>query len=209
MSGDVSSGSRRLPRTEDLLARANGGDEAALEALFGQYRTYLAAKLRIDALVPRRMRRRVDEHELLHDAFVGAWQRLRDFRYQGEGSFRRWLYRVLRNEIIDRLRREGAQSRSPEYETEPIRPVEESTGAVPSPSANLRETELKEAIHLALGGLSKIEQEIVVMRDFEKHAWPEICGILSCADSTARRRYQQAHLQLARALKDFDPDVDG
>lgn len=46
--------------------------------------------------------------DLLHDGFVQAFTHINQFRWQGEGSLKAWLYKVQHNIILQHLRRQSA-----------------------------------------------------------------------------------------------------
>jgi RNA polymerase sigma-70 factor (ECF subfamily) len=85
---------------EVLLQRVRGGDITAFDLLYERHATRLFAYVR--AVVGDRR----DAEEVLHDAFLSA---LRDptATFDREGSFRAWLYRVARNQALNRKRATG------------------------------------------------------------------------------------------------------
>jgi len=58
--------------------------------------------------------------ELIQNAIVRAWGRIRSYEYRGEGTFRSWLVRLVRNDIANALKSERSkhQRTDPEPEVE-------------------------------------------------------------------------------------------
>jgi RNA polymerase sigma-70 factor (ECF subfamily) len=84
-------------RDEGLLAAAATGDSIALASLYDRHAaTMLGVALRI-------LKTRQDAEDLVHDVFVEAWQRARDFD-ESRGSVRSWLLVRVRSRAVDRLR---------------------------------------------------------------------------------------------------------
>jgi RNA polymerase sigma-70 factor (ECF subfamily) len=83
---------------DDLLARRmQAGEQQALAELYDRY-----APLAL-GLALRVLRDRFAAEDVVHDAFVSAWQRINAFD-RARGSLRSWLLTIVRNRAIDRLR---------------------------------------------------------------------------------------------------------
>jgi DNA-directed RNA polymerase specialized sigma24 family protein len=63
--------------SENLLARAQGGDEQALAGLFGHYRERLKRMIRLR--LDRRLSGRVDASDVLQEAYLDAHKRFADY----------------------------------------------------------------------------------------------------------------------------------
>jgi RNA polymerase sigma-70 factor (ECF subfamily) len=86
-------------RSEDdrLIAAVGLGDESALAALYDRHAGAMLG------VAYRVLRHRTDAEDLVHDVFVEAWQKARDFE-PSRGSLRTWLLMRVRSRGIDRLR---------------------------------------------------------------------------------------------------------
>src|SRR5262245_25050620 len=95
--------------TEQLLRLVQAGDGQAFENLFARHRAYLCQviALRIDP----RLRPRVDPSDVVQEAQLEAFQRLRDFLERRPMSFRLWLRKTAceRLGMLHRYHREAAR----------------------------------------------------------------------------------------------------
>src|SRR3954470_21981945 len=89
--------------TEQTLASARAGDEAAFRELTDPFRRELQLHIyRIVGLAQ-------DAEDLLQETLLGAWRGLQQFEQRA--SVRTWLYRIATNRSLDVLR---ASRRRPE-----------------------------------------------------------------------------------------------
>src|SRR5215468_1162903 len=82
----------------ELLARAQGGDMSAFEALVGRHEE------KVYGLALRMTRSEADAAEIAQDTFLSAYQHLSEFR--GEAAFGSWVHRIAANNALMRLRRQ-------------------------------------------------------------------------------------------------------
>ena len=183
-------------RSDDDLIRAfRTGDGSAMEALFGRYRRAVFGWL-------LRMSRDEGEAEDLHQE---VWLKvIRGIDGYSSGSFRAWLWRVVRNAAADRARKHVA---------EPIldAPVEEDSdavafvdqvpdGSVVSALTRLEEAELRAAVREAVNGLSWRLKEVVLLRLNGELKFQEIADILGLPIGTVLGRMNLAVAKLRQAL---------
>jgi len=95
---------------------------AAIEALVASHREFLA-------FVERRIGNRAAAEDLLQEAFVKSLEKGGELR--AEESARAWFYRLLRNAIVDRHRRQAVADRRLEsFAAEVARAAEHADGEV-------------------------------------------------------------------------------
>ena len=87
---------------EELVNRVLGGDREAERALCERHEGALRARARL-RLSPA-VRRKVGESDVLQEAYLTAFARLRDFEDRGSGSFLAWV-----TGIVDLKAREAAR----------------------------------------------------------------------------------------------------
>ena len=183
-------------RSDDDLIRAfRTGDGSAMEALFGRYRRAVFGWL-------LRMSQDEGEAEDLHQE---VWLKIiRGIDGYSSGSFRAWLWRVVRNAAADRARKHVA---------EPIldAPMEEGADAaafvdqvpddtVVSALTRLEEEERWVAVREAVDGLSRRLKEVVLLRLNGELKFQEIADILGLPIGTVLGRMNLALAKLRQAL---------
>jgi RNA polymerase sigma-70 factor, ECF subfamily len=165
----------------DLALRAQAGDMASFEALFGRHAG------RMYALCLRMTGDRQRARELAHDAFVRAWERLGSF--QGNAAFGTWLHRLTVNVVLEAAR---TQRRREARVTLAGDDDEDLHGA-----AELHATDVGDRIDLerAIGKLPPNARQVFVLHDVEGFRHDEIAERMAIAPGTVR-----AHLHRARKL---------
>jgi RNA polymerase sigma-70 factor (ECF subfamily) len=85
-----------------LVVRLATGDTSALDVLYQRhYEQAIAVALAL-------LRDRSAAEDLVHEAFLRAWQHAGSFHAR-RGSFRSWLQTIVRNAAIDQLRQQAMQ----------------------------------------------------------------------------------------------------
>lgn len=135
-----------LLTNDELLQRAQAGDEVSLQKLLARWQRRLL--LRIERKLPPRMRGVISPEDILQDAFVDVFRGVARFRDNGEDAFYRWLVTIVDNRLIDSVRalqaakRGGAWAQLTESESQAVPLVEmlEVNSRTPSRSVARRET---------------------------------------------------------------------
>src|SRR5919198_1880969 len=92
-----------MPHPDDLVARAQAGDQTAFRDLYRQHAG------RVYALCLRLTGDGRDAEERTQDVFVRLWDKLRSFR--GESAFSSWLHRLAVNVVLNERRAAGRRER--------------------------------------------------------------------------------------------------
>ena len=79
-----------------IIARAIGHDPTAYRFLLNKYKTYAFS------IAMKIVRNREDAEEVVQDAFVKAFKALKNFN--GAGKFSTWLYKIVYNTALTRIR---------------------------------------------------------------------------------------------------------
>src|SRR6266478_3537256 len=177
-----------------LVRAAQSGDMAAFEELVARHRDKIYAR----AL--SMMRNEEDAIDLSQEAWVKAWQRLRQF--QGEASFGTWMTRIVINLCLDQLRKQKRQR------TESIEEMSEESGGVErhmpvvtiNPTAGLERQELRQRIDRALNQLSYEHRTVLVLHEFEEMEYKQIAKTMECSIGTVMSRLFYARRKLAALL---------
>ncbi len=140
--------------------------------LLEQYRPLLSLQLRRMHVGPR-LNRRFDSSDIVQETMLQAHLQWQQFHGTTEEEFLRWLQRILKNKLIDRIRMERSEKRDPAREEYLNEAVEHSLTWVerqlsdpntsPSQQAMRRETLLRLAA--VVEQLPSDQREVFVQRD--------------------------------------------
>jgi RNA polymerase sigma-70 factor (ECF subfamily) len=182
---------------EALVRAAQRGDMAAFEELVARHRDKIYAR----ALAL--MRNEEEAIDLSQEAWVKAWQRLKQFQH--ESSFSTWLTRIVINLCLDRLRRQKRErAESIEALQEESRGVERLMPVVTvNPTAGLERAELRARIERALNQLSVAHRTVIVLHEFEGMEYKRIAQVMGCSIGTVMSRLFYARRRLAALLAEL------
>ncbi|MFL5320566.1 MAG: RNA polymerase sigma factor [Myxococcaceae bacterium] len=184
----------------ELLARAQNGDVAAFEQLVERHRD------EVYGLAYRMTRSEADAAEVAQDAFLSAYQNLKNFR--GDSAFGSWLYRIAANHALMRLRhkkvRETAEAELKEPEFTPRGTLAEMPGEWAKPAEDQAlDAELGRAIQQATDRLPEGYREVFLLKDVEGLSYEEIGEVLGVSVAAVKSRLHRARLALREAIDHF------
>ena len=179
-----------------LVARARVGDAAATETLLRRHfrAAYIVALARVG--------NRLDAEDVCQDAFIRCLERLDDCREPEK--FGAWLIRIVRNTAHNRS--DYLRVRS----AEPISLHQQVQSPMRADDETLR-NELRETLMRALGSLSEVQRDIVLLHDLEGWRHSEIAAHLELSEGMSRRHLSDARKKLRELLGDYatlEPDHD-
>lgn len=91
------------PTDEELVGRILRGDREAEHSLCGRHDVELRARARRG--LPAAIRRKVAESDVIQEAYLTAFAKLRDFEDRGRGSFLSWLRGIVDLKAREAVRR--------------------------------------------------------------------------------------------------------
>jgi RNA polymerase sigma-70 factor, ECF subfamily len=187
-------------------------DAAAVErTLAGEREAYRVLVERHSAYVYRVAYRMMgnshDAEEVVQEAFLRAYQKLRQFA--GNANFGTWVYRIAANYAIDRLRqkkneesRREVSTRKPESDTE-ADPLSQIRDQSPNPERLAGSAQLATRMQQALQALTPAERTAIVMRHWDGCGIDEIAEVLKSNNSATKNTVFRAVQKLRQALKPF------
>jgi RNA polymerase sigma-70 factor (ECF subfamily) len=196
------------PDTEELLARASGGDSAARGQLLALHRQRLCkmVALRLD----RRLAARVDPSDVVQEALLEAARKLPDYLRQRPVPFYPWLRRLAWEHLIKLHQRHlNTRKRSAAREEKRILALpDESALALAqrlvapgtSPSNRLVQEELRARVRAALARLPEGDREVLAMRYLEQLSMNEIAAVLGINEGAVKMRHTRALRRLSGLL---------
>ena len=190
----------------ELIRRAQGGDQQALDAVLARYYPRVLGMVR--ARLGQGMRRYLDSADVVQEAMGEAVRSLRDYEDRGEEALTRWLGQLVENRIRDSAKFHRAQKRDPgelfslrgpsaSQDTGSFVRVADSTLG-PGERAERREDEKRVAA--ALQTLPERERRVLELRAHGQ-PWEAIAQAVGLEGADrARHLHGRAKLVLARAL---------
>lgn len=187
----------------ELIKRAQGGDQQALEEVFALYRDRIHALVRKKLGDPLRLN--LDSSDVVQSVCLEAIEGIEDIEIRNEDGFVHWLARIAENTIRDKHRYFGAQKRRRlDAEGERLR-VSQVEDGQESPS---RELSGSEQMGLVLNALNRLPDEyrrVIRLTRFEKKSHAEAAEILGRSEKATRMLLARARARLAEELgRDLD-----
>lgn len=181
---------RRRPVTDadddrDLVARAQGGDRRALDALLRRHQA------RVRATCRRITGNEADALDATQDALVAIVRGLP--RFDGRSSFSTWSTRVATNACLDELRRRRRRPQVglPELDGRPVDLVDPR--AVPVAEAVAGRALVDELV----AELPDVYRAAIVLRVLHRFEYAEIAAVLGVPVGTVRSRIARGRAHLA------------
>ena len=178
-----------LELDEVTLAAARRGDLRACETIYRQFRTpciHVAARV---------LGCRDAAQDVVQDAFVTAFRRIRQFR--GDAPFWGWLRRVVVNHAISSIRKRGVAD---------VLGWDEQDVAVDGDQSSLSHAmDLEEA----LACLDDEDRAVVWLHDVEGYRHQEIAEMFGKTESYSKTRLSRARARLRDLIADHDPATAG
>lgn len=171
----------------DLLARCQAGDRAAWDVLVDAYWQ------RLFGYALRATNNAELAQDLVQETFLRIVQRLG--RYDDQGKFEAWLFRILVNLVRDHgrsLSRHPTQSTVIESDGQRIELTDELSGKVPPPFDPLHLQEDVVALQMALRMLPEGDRQILLLRHFADMPFKDIARTLNCPIGTVLARAHRA-----------------
>lgn len=177
-------------REEKWIAAAREGDQGAFEELVLLY------EKRVLALTQRMCGNPEDAAEAAQEAFLAAWQGLKNFR--GDSSFSTWLYRLSANACVDLLRREGRRQAAVSLDDGELNL--DAPSPLPSPQEEAERRELREQIEAGLQALPPEYRVVLVLREIQQLRYDEIAQALELDVGTVKSRISRGRKKLRNFL---------
>ena len=180
MAPNAGNGTDSTERREERawLDRCAEGDERAIRWVLHRYRDRV---VRLAAHVLHNPR---EAEDVAQEAFVKAFRQIGQFR--GESGFYAWLYRIVINLCLDRMRRKCMTSEMPLEET------------ISSFFATTPDVEKRLSVEQVLDSLTPPMRAALVLREVEGLEYAEIADVLQIPVGTVRSRLNTAREQFRR-----------
>ena len=179
-----------MPTSDGELARqALAGSQQAYQTLVTRY---ASAAVNMAA---RFVHDRALADDLAQDAFVRAFARLKT--YDPERRFSAWFFQILRNVVIDHLRRRRIAAVSLDELQAGGYPEPPTGDPESSPEADAERKELGRALTAALQRIRAEYREVIVLRYQQGLTVDEIGGVLQLPEGTVKTYLHRGRKELA------------
>jgi RNA polymerase sigma-70 factor, ECF subfamily len=172
---------------EELLERCRRGEDLAWETLVRLYQG------RIFGLCLHYVGNPDDARDVAQEVFVKVYRKLRSC--PGAEYFLPWLLTICRNACLDHLRRRKARPQTTEIEKIRFARVKER-----NPEEQALADSRKGLLYRALQKLTRMNREILLLKEIQGLSLEEISTMLRIPLGTAKSRSHRARLELAEQL---------
>jgi RNA polymerase sigma-70 factor (ECF subfamily) len=201
-------------RDEDLrlVRSAAAGDQEALGRLLSAHRDRL--KRMVALRLSRRLSGRVDDSDVLQEAYVEVARKLPEYARDPRLSPFLWMRHLTALKLVEVHRRHlGSRVRDADREVTLHRgclPVADSVslaaqllGALTTPSQAAVKAENRLLVQEALNSMDPTDREVVALKHFEQLSISEIAQVLGLSKAGAGSRYLRAVKRLRSILENI------
>jgi len=177
----------------DMVIRKN---TRAYKILYARY------ELRIYNFIFRYTGKREIAQDLLQETFTRVWFAAHSFN-QASGNFKGWLYTIALNIARNEMSRKRyayhyLEVSEIQYNNEPANPRAEE------PDIELEHADLQDTVAKALGKLSPLLREIVILKHYQQLKFSEIAEMTQTPEGTLKARFHRALAQLKELLEPLE-----
>ena len=174
---------RSLIEVEDkeLLKLYIDGEIEALSELFKRHNS------KMKTIAYRITKNNADAEDVVQNALISVMRAAHKFR--GDSAVSTWLFRIVTNAAIDKLRALKAH------------PVYELPFDLPLTTSEINVKDLSLDLVKALKSLPENQRNVVLLIDLAGWSIADVAQKLNCAPGTVKSRCHRAHLKLAQELQ--------
>ena len=185
-------------RDDDLIQRAQAGDQTAVAALLKRQEPFLRRVLQ--DRIPGRHAAKLGVDDILQTTFLAAVLNLSTYN-PSEGAFESWIARIANNDLIeairglDALKRGGKIGHVTSGGADGEDFIEQLVGLMTSPTKKVARAEFMECVTAALESLPEVYQQVFRWRHVENASVEAIAGRMGRSEGAVfmlLRRAQEA-----------------
>ena len=120
-------------------------------------------------------------------------------RFRADGSAKSWLFTILRNIWLNRLRHRRTSGELLELDADG-NDASEPADATQDPHADYVSQIQREQVRVAIQQLPVEFREIIILREYEELSYQEIAALLGCPAGTVMSRLARARSRLRESL---------
>jgi len=179
----------------DLVIAAQAGNDQAFAELFTRHR---ASCVKVANSI---LKNAQDAEDEVQNAFWKAYKNIE--RFQHEAQFKTWLYRIVTNQCLMRLRsakRKHAFSID-DFEAGGERTTFELPDRRDTPEDGLGREQVSEVIRAEIGRIPPLLRDVLIMKDIEQRPTSEVAECLSLTIAAVKSRLGRARHMLRERLE--------
>jgi RNA polymerase sigma-70 factor (ECF subfamily) len=176
-----------------LIRQSIQGDLSAFRTLVERHQSY------VYGLAFRSVLHREDAEDIVQDTFIKVWLNLRYFDFRGK--FTTWVYRIVANLCIDRLRstKRFASGIVASEESNPLWVIRQDE------MKKVEEKDLAEHIKILADQLSPKQRMVFILRDLQDLSVEEVSQVMQISEGSVKTNLYHARnairLNLIKAEK--------
>lgn len=174
---------------EELSLQCQRGDMRARHTLYERYGGSLIA------ICLRYIGDRETAEDILHDGFLRIFQSIKQFSYQGEGSLKAWLSRVMVNEALGYLRKKNTQVQQEVLMTE--------IPDVPDTDDSELDDIPRSVLMKFISELPDGYRTVFNLYVFEDKSHKEIASLLGITEHTSSSQFYRAKSLLIKKINEY------
>jgi RNA polymerase sigma-70 factor (ECF subfamily) len=212
--GDPGGGGRIVDPDSALIARARGGDRAALGELLTAHEGMLFA------VCLRTLGNRETARDITQDVLVKAIQSLDSF--DGRSRFSTWMTRIAINACLSHLRKQRLRKhasldslsapgsgRGGRAGHSGGRHSQSIPGGEPEPGSRIETDETLDCLDRAMAGIDPDQRVLLSLRDVRGLDYSRIADVLGVPVGTVKSRLFRARAALREAMEEAQSERDG
>ena len=193
--------------TRQLITFAKKGDELALNQLCSVYAERVKWMVRFR--MNKKMRSKVESMDLVQEVLIHTLRGLREFTYENEGDFIRWLSKIAENAFYDNVDKLYAGKRNIRHEVRLDAFKSSTTGrfkGIPgpidatTPSSIMSKREDLARLEKAIDKLKPKYREVILLAKIEQLSYRQIGEKLGKSSAAVKMLVSRAIVELAGAF---------
>jgi len=198
ISSDLPAGPQPLTAPEQdvhWMRRVATGDIDAFQSLIEAHQS------RVVGTVAKMLGDDIDSEDIAQQVFIRVWKSAA--RYQPTAKFTTWLFKITRNLVFNELRRRKRHPVTPLQHEEEEHFFQPADCGGMSPDASLLDSELNEAVQIAIDALPETQRMAIILRRYEEMPYEEIGEVLGLSVPAVKSVLFRARAELRQQLRKY------
>ena len=188
----------------DLIKRFKNGSQVAFEELVARHEN------KMYSIALRYTKNTEDAEEVIQDVCITLYNKVQDF--EGKSAFTSWLYRIVVNSALMKLRKNRQEKA---VLTDDLTPISKQDYLQQDSEDHMRadvrsmQHETRAVLEAAINRLADEYRSVFIMRDVDGLSNEEVSSILDISVPAVKSRLHRARLMLRKKLNAYWNDYNG